>query len=163
MVSVEHFAAETDHVLSAWWRRAGATIIDTLLTTAPLTVLLWAAGFDFGEYYGEESPIVFASRAVDVTYLLADAGVAAVYFVPMMLAWNGQTVGKRALNIRVIRADRAPLDATTIVVRQILLQYLLFAFIPIVCIADYLLPIADRENRAGHDLVARTRVVRTDI
>ena len=72
-------------------------------------------------------------------------------FTPVMVAWDGRTVGKRVLGIRVVRAVGRPLDAGTVIVRQVLVQYLLLAAVPL---------FDDPKSRAGHDRIARTRVVR---
>lgn len=146
-------------VFSGWWRRAAATIIDTVVVTLPTSAVLWASGFDLGEYYGEGSSIV-ATRMVDVTYMLVDAVFATLYFTPLMVAWNGQTLGKRALGIRVIRADGAPLDAKTVFVRQVAIQYFALGLVYVLALINYLLPLRDRERRAGHDRLVNTRVVR---
>jgi len=150
-----------EYVLSGWWRRVGATLIDGALITLATTLTLWLAGFDLGRYYVDEGPFLsffLALRDVDIVYALVDAAFATLYFTPLMLAWDGQTVGKRVTHITVIRADRRPLDVSTVLLRQTLVQSL-FGLVYGLAIVDSLLPLADRENRAGHDFIARTRVV----
>lgn len=159
-MSASRYEPVDGHVLSGWWRRAAASLLDTAIITIPASATLWAFGFDFGEYYGEEGSLLVSSRMIDVTYLLVDAAFATLYFMPLMVAWNGQTLGKRALGIRVIRADREPLDAMTVFARQILIQYLMVGFLIALSVINYLLPLKDRENRAGHDLLVKTRVIR---
>ena len=131
-----------------------------MLITAVSGLILWAFGFDFDEYLDGGSAVV-SGRLIDVVYLAADATVALVYYTPIMVAWEGRTLGKRALGIRVVRADGRPLGAGTVVVRQVLLQYLLVGLVPVVGLVNYLLPLFDDPgNRAGHDRIARTRVIR---
>jgi uncharacterized RDD family membrane protein YckC len=146
--------------LAGWWSRAGALVIDAVLITTITTAILFVAGFDFAAYYSDSAPLLLAARGIDLTYLVVDAAVAAAYYVPLMRRWDGQTIGKRALHVRVVRADGHRLDGKTVFVRQVLMQYLLLGLVPLLLIIDYLLPLFDRSNRAGHDLVARTRVVR---
>lgn len=148
------------YVLSGWWRRAAAMVIDSVMITGTSSAILWAVGFDLGEYWGEDSSLLIMSRATDLLFLIADAALAGVYYVLTMVAWDGRTVGKRASRIRVIRTDGAPMDASTVLKRQILLQYVAFGLVPLLCIADYLWPLRDRENRAVHDVLIRTRVIR---
>ncbi len=136
-----------------------AALIDGALTTVVASLILWPLGFDFGEYYAGEAPLL-ALRAVDVQFVLVSAVVGALYFPSLMLAWDGRTLGKRALGIRVVRADGRPLDAGTVLLRQVVLQYLFLALVPLIGLINYLMPLADDYNRAGHDRVARTLVLR---
>lgn len=78
---------------------------------------------------------------------------------------NGQSPGHQALGIRVVRRDGRPIDAGTIALRQTLVQAILFGGLSVVllympALANYLWPIFDRENRALHDMMASTRVVK---
>jgi uncharacterized RDD family membrane protein YckC len=95
--------------------------------------------------------------------------VAAAYDLPQMVRWNGRTVGKRALRIRVVRASGGPMTLGVAFVREILCKTLTFGlsvvsvFVPgiiLLGLVDDLWILGDDENRALHDIVARTRVVR---
>jgi len=146
--------------LAGWWSRVGASLIDAVLTGAVTFALLALAGFDFAEYFADDAPLLLTTRPVDLVYAAVGAIVAVAYYVPLMLRWDGRTVGKRVLGIRVVRADGRPLDAGVIVLRQALLQYLLGVVVLLFALVDYLLPLADRQNRALHDFACGTRVVR---
>ena len=146
--------------LAGWWSRAGALLIDGLLLVVIITAILFVAGFDVAAYYTEDSSWLLTVEGADLIYLIVAAAVTAAYYVPLMLRWDGQTVGKRALRVRVVRADGQRLDGKTVFVRQVLVQSIVLAPLPLVAIINYLLPLVDRSNRAGHDFAARTRVVR---
>ena len=146
--------------LAGWWPRAGALIIDWLLIAVITTAILFVAGFDFAAYFNEDLSLLLAAGRGDLIYLIVGAAVAAAYFVPLMIRWDGQTIGKRALRVRVVRADGQRLHGKTVFVRQVLVQSIVLALVPLVAIINYLLPLVDRSNRAGHDFAARTRVVR---
>ncbi len=146
--------------LAGWWSRAGALIIDGLLIETISAAILFVAGFDLAAYYTEDSSLLLAAGGADLIHLIVVAPVAAAYYLPLMLRWDGQTIGKRALRVRVVRADGQRLDGKTVFVRQVLVQFIVLLLVPPMFLINYLLPLVDRSNRAGHDFAARTRVVR---
>jgi uncharacterized RDD family membrane protein YckC len=78
---------------------------------------------------------------------------------------NGQTWGKQACGIRVMREDRQPVDAQLAIQREILLKYLVFwvlsVFLLLIpALVNYLRPLWDEHNQALHDKLARTYVVK---
>jgi uncharacterized RDD family membrane protein YckC len=87
-------------------------------------------------------------------------------YAPLLMAHtNGQTVGKLALRIRVIRTDGRPMDVAWSALREVGVKGVGTALANSVTfglaqVADYLWPLWDEENRALHDMVCRTRVVR---
>ena len=145
--------------LSGWWRRAGAWTIDTVIVLAMTIAVEYLVGREPWMYV--ESEFVLVTTAADeIVFLLINGAVACAYYTPQMLRWEGRSLGKRACGIRVVRPDGEPLTAARILVRQGLVQYLLWGFVPLASLLDYLWPLGDRENRALHDLAAGTRVVR---
>jgi uncharacterized RDD family membrane protein YckC len=100
--------------------------------------------------------------------LVAVTAITAAYYVPQMVQRDGRTVGKRVMKIRVVRANEAPMDARTVVLREILCKQLGFGLtlvalaapdIIVVGLIDYLWVLWDPQYRALHDMAARTRVV----
>jgi len=136
-------------------------VIDFLIVYGVATGALWLAGFDLGAYYEQDVAWLVSTAKPDVIFALAGAAVALAYYLPLMLRWEGGTVGKRALGIRVVRADGAPLRARQVLVRQVAIQFLVCGFVLPANLLNYLWPPADRQNRALHDLVVDTRVVRS--
>ena len=87
-----------------------------------------------------------------------------IIYAPLLLArpggHNGQTVGKQAMGIRVVRENGQPMTIPSAIVRETLgrqlislLSYGLYLF------PDYLWPLRDSRNQALHDKIARTFVV----
>ena len=70
---------------------------------------------------------------------------------------DGQTPGKSALGIRVVKADGAPLSDVDALIRAI--GYHISALI---CGLGYIWAIFDKNNQAWHDKLASTAVVRKD-
>jgi uncharacterized RDD family membrane protein YckC len=139
--------------LAPWWRRAVAAIIDFAIV----------AGV----------PVVVATR-IDSLPLAVVVGVAlflvlSLLYAPLVMArTNGQTLGKLALRVRVIRPDGQPMDLAWSAFREVgvkgvatvLANSVTFG---LAMVADYLWPLWDEENRALHDKVCRTRVVRARV
>jgi uncharacterized RDD family membrane protein YckC len=142
---------------AAWWTRVGALVIDLLITGAielALLLIVWAL---------TGGPRLTLARAETLGF---EVGLpVAVLYAPLLLARrgerNGQTIGKRAMGLRVIREDGLPLTFATALVREALgrqVPALLTSglYVPV----DYLWPLWDARNQALHDKVGRTFVVR---
>jgi uncharacterized RDD family membrane protein YckC len=93
-----------------------------------------------------------------------------IYYVPAMRLTDGRTAGKRAMGIRVVRADRLPMTASLGLWREAVLKVALIdviglvpgvgsAFAFTVLALDVGWPLIDVDSRAIHDLLARTRVI----
>ncbi len=75
-------------------------------------------------------------------------------------AHNGQTLGKQATGIRIVRDDGEPMTFSRALLREGVGKYLLALItLYIYLIVDYLWPLWDRENQALHDKIASTHVV----
>lgn len=79
------------------------------------------------------------------------------YFAGLELLWNGQTVGKRALGIRVLRDDGTPVDTAAVLARTVVR---LVDFLPVGYLVGLVSMIADRRGRRLGDMVGGTIVVR---
>jgi uncharacterized RDD family membrane protein YckC len=146
------------YALSGWWRRVGATMLDGVVVV-PLGVLIaWALGADVDRYW---------SDAGDQWLGVAGEALAAfLYFPLLMRATDGRTLGKMATGIRVVRTDERPMSFIRAGWREVVVKTAptLMPF-PLsgVWLLNALWPLWDRENRAIHDMLAGTRVIRHDI
>jgi pSer/pThr/pTyr-binding forkhead associated (FHA) protein/uncharacterized RDD family membrane protein YckC len=73
---------------------------------------------------------------------------------------NGQTWGKQALGIRVIKDDGQPFTYGTALLRDFVIKTLLMGAIAIVSLINSLWPLWDPTNQALHDKLAGTHVFR---
>ncbi len=98
--------------------------------------------------------------------VLAITVVAFLYAPLMMSRTNGQTVGRMVVDIRVIRADGGRMTFGFAMLREVLIKSLLFGVLSsitfgLASLLDVLWPLWDEENRALHDFVVNTRVIKT--
>ena len=147
--------------LAGWGARVGATLLDGLILVVPVIVLVViivgvAAGSDVGA--------VVVGIVGFLAYILA-----ALFYAPVLMARggenNGQTWGKQIVGIRVVRDSGQPFDLGAGLVREFLVKNLLFGvvggfFLSIPTLVDWLWPLWDDQNRALHDMVVSTHVMR---
>ena len=136
--------------LASRLRRFAAIWIDGLITAIPLwTVIFSLYGFSlFGRMARGVVP-------PGMRYLSYSAGVIFFVYEGLMLASRGQTLGKMALRIKVVRADGSPISKGQAwgrsAVRAIMLSFL--------AILNYLPVLLTKEKTCVHDMAAKTRVV----
>jgi uncharacterized RDD family membrane protein YckC len=146
--------------LAGWGSRVAAQLIDWLILLVPVVVLTVivvaiAAGSDTGA--------VVTGVVGFLAYL-----VVALMYAPVLMAregeHNGQSWGKQALGIRVVRDNGEPVGFGFAALREIVVKGLLVSiassiipFIP--WFLDNFWPLWDDQNRALHDMVVSTHVV----
>ena len=140
--------------LSGWGRRAGAYILDAIFTS----IVSWVGvGLIFAD-----------SEALGVILFLVGLVVAFFYFPLTMMRegeHNGKTLGKQLLGIRVGRDGGESVTFGWALLRQFVVIYLLFQVVGgflfgIPWLVDVLWPLWDGENRALHDMIVKSHVLR---
>ncbi|OLC56689.1 MAG: hypothetical protein AUH85_05500 [Chloroflexi bacterium 13_1_40CM_4_68_4] len=96
--------------------------------------------------------------AVLVVLLLLAAPFA--YWVALESFWNGQTLGKRIVGIRVLRDDGSPVGFFAIATRGLLRA---LDLVPIIFPVDIILIVASKKGQRLGDLVAGTVVVKARV
>jgi len=148
--------------LARWGSRVGAQLLDGLVLLV-LSVVLLAPGIVL--------LAVDATAAGVVLIILGGLGYVALYlfYAPYFMQRdgerNGQTLGKQWLGIRVVRDNGQPFDLGSGLLREFVVKQLLFAwvggwFLGIPWLLDNLWPLWEDENRALHDMIVKTHVVR---
>ena len=140
--------------LAEWWPRAGATLLDIAIIFALAVVV----GLVVDSATGSDD-------AGAATFWIGGLLIAAAYIGGTMSRkgeHNGQTLGKQAAGIRVVRDDGRPVRIGLAVTRDLFLKYIVANLIlGIGWIIDSLWPLGDHENRAIHDMAVKTHVVST--
>src|SRR5438477_1318637 len=103
--------------------RGAAAIIDTLIQVLALTVIVIAlsatavmgAALNIGTGGAGTGALIF----LVALYVLAVFVVTAGYYVLFEIVWSGQTPGKRALGVRVIRENGYPIRPIDAVIRNL--------------------------------------------
>jgi uncharacterized RDD family membrane protein YckC len=147
--------------LASWGSRVGATLLDALFLFVPVIVVVLiivgvaAANGTAGAIVGVILGIaVFIALLMYAPYTMAREG-----------EHNGQTLGKQVVNIRVVRDNGQSFDIGQGVLREFVVKGLLFGtvggfFFYIPTLLDWLWPLWDDQNRALHDMVVSTHVIR---
>lgn len=146
--------------------RTAAQFTDIVLTSiAAISLLILLSTLDLA------SPQSMAAIAVLVFF-----SIGVPYYVLAELAWNGQTLGKRIMKIKVVAHDGGSLSAHSIVLRNLMKEAEIFlpgmllltlgtaspleATASLVWIAIALLvPLCDRYRRRLGDMMAGTHVI----
>ncbi|WP_028067797.1 RDD family protein [Solirubrobacter soli] len=140
--------------LAEWWPRVGATLLDSVIVTC----MAIAVGLVVDAVGGSDDA---AGASVWLGWLVLWAAYAGL-LMSRKGAHNGQTLGKQAANIRVVRDDGRPVRFGLAVLRDVGLKYFVAnLLIGIGWIIDSLWPLGERENRTLHDLIVHTHVVQT--
>jgi len=176
--------AVKDPALAEWWRRLLARIIDGLILGvifAPLWIPPWRPFFRTMQGLTNKYPLgtslgdVPAARNAIATAEVHFAGSLVVslllfYLVAFLYDWIqhwrwGQTIGKRALGIRVVRADGNPRVGAGAACGRAAI----YAFAPLIPLVGSLFELLnelwltwDPRRQCLHDKAAHTVVVKTD-
>lgn len=145
--------------LASWGVRAAAFALDMLVAAGVGVVL--AIGVIVAEGDTENA------RRLAQTLTYAIGIPLGLLYAPLLMLRsgerNGQTLGKQAMRIRVVREDGAPMGLGTGLLREVVGRQLPAALTSgIYAVFDYLWPLWDTPRQCLHDKVARTRVVRAD-
>ncbi|MBA3371667.1 MAG: RDD family protein [Thermoleophilaceae bacterium] len=162
-------------VLAGWGSRVGATMIDVLILALVSAVLI-APGVVV-TFVTDIPGLGIALWLLGALVVTIVALLYASYFMQRDGARNGQTPGKQALGIRVAFPDGRRVDWGQALLRELVIKGLLlgvagaiasvvtfFLFglgFAIPYILDYLWPLWDEENRAVHDMIVNTRVIKS--
>jgi uncharacterized RDD family membrane protein YckC len=139
-------------------KRLGAAFIDGLTWVPWIGAFAWASVMR-ANAAREQLPVPQTSGMLIFLGVMLLLGLIAINC--MMLYRSGQTIGKRALDIAVVRSDGSPIALSRYILLRVVPMWLL-AWIPLVGrfagVVDALL-IFGRERRCLHDLIADTIVV----
>jgi len=154
--------------LASWGSRVGAAIVDWLIVGIPAIVLFVViVGGTIG-LTGDDDSSAWAVLGASLLWI-AVAFALVLLYAPTLMAregsHNGQTLGKQMVGIRVVRDSGESMNFGWAALRELVVKGFLVGFassiIPLLpWLLDVLWPLWDDENRALHDMVVSTHVVR---
>lgn len=154
------------YVLSGWWRRVGAHLIDAIIIIAIALIMLVAITAPFSIGFFVNDAVGIGAIVVGALFAIVCIFVASLIYAPAMMArTNGRTLGRMVTGIRVVRASGEPIDFGFAMLREVVVKWLLFNAVlgsltaGIAVIIDCLWPLWDEEHRALHDYLVNTRTV----
>ncbi len=139
-----------------------AVAIDLLLQIGLLIALVWGSSLiaphlSASKHVPDAVSIKFLQNAVAGLFIFIVFIIFFGYFIAFEALGNGQTPGKRALGLRVVRDGGYPIDFTAALVRNLIrVGEMMFGFYAIAAIAALVSP----ENKRLGDMAAGTIVVR---
>jgi uncharacterized RDD family membrane protein YckC len=159
---------ESEYRLAGWWSRVSAALLDGLVIGIGGLVVLAIAGAVFSAGFFASDTAGLVSVVIGLMLSFSAFAVIALLYAPFLMArTDGQTLGKMAMGIRVVRVNGEPMTFGAALLREVAVKWLLFGVVGssttfgLAWLADVLWPLWDDENRALHDLIAGTRVVKT--
>jgi uncharacterized RDD family membrane protein YckC len=156
------------YVLSSWWRRVGAALVDAVVLFPFVFGLSLLFGVSVHDYFHASRGSLFLPNSTGLRNEAATILAALIYLPTIMKLTDGRTIGKYLTRIRVVRTDQKAMSFTRAAFREVIVKTLVFGGYPLSDLLllpalDDLWPLWDKQNRALHDMLARTRVVRADL
>jgi uncharacterized RDD family membrane protein YckC len=133
--------------LASRWNRFGAVFLDGLLVAVPMYALLGV--FVYWPQSQGQTPPLWANF-ISIPFAI----LSVVYEGLMMQYKDGQTLGKMALKVRVVRPDGSSISAGQAWGRTLIRMVL-----GCLWIVDYIPAFFTQEKTTLHDMAAGTRVV----
>jgi uncharacterized RDD family membrane protein YckC len=148
--------------LADWWPRVGATLLDWLVVFVAFVPLVVPGIVLVAVNDGGALGIVLLVLG-GLTWAVGSF-LYAPFFVQRSGQHNGQTLGKQWVGLRVVRDKGEPFGFGWALLREFVVKYLLFVSVGgsflIPTLLDWLWPLWDDENRALHDMIVSTHVVK---
>jgi uncharacterized RDD family membrane protein YckC len=150
--------APEDAELASLGERLGAAVIDAIIMVVVVMVPIII-------FYGGWSEWMEDASSESFAFSLASTGFSYLMYVVVngyLLAKNGQTVGKKMLDIKIVRTDGSQASFVRIVAVRALFENALL-LIPVVDIWLWLIDVLfifRRSRKCLHDTVADTIVIR---
>ncbi len=127
--------------------RIGAHVIDGFLLMVFWLVMVFVAGFaGFG----------FGAEIIGGLVMLVLTSSLFLYFILLEWLWGGQTIGKKAMRLRVVSADGTPVTLRGAVYRNLMRPA---DFLPVMYFAGFIAMFMNERSQRLGDLAAGTIVI----
>jgi uncharacterized RDD family membrane protein YckC len=136
--------------LASRGRRFAAQFIDGCLYLIPFVAIMWG-------FFGTSSLSSMSRGVLPEGFRLFSYAGAAIFvmYEALMLAERGQTLGKMAMHVKVVRADGSDISRGQAWGRAIVRALML----SVLAIINYLPAFLTKDRTCVHDMAAKTRVI----
>jgi uncharacterized RDD family membrane protein YckC len=154
------------YVLATWLSRVGAQLIDGVIICVGALILFLPIGAALGVAGASESDAGIGAAIVALLFWVLCVAIIAILYAPVLMSrTNGKTLGRMVMNIRVVRTSGAPITFGFAMLREVGVKAIGVGVAGSVTfglagLLDSLWPLWDEENRALHDFIVSTRVVK---
>jgi uncharacterized RDD family membrane protein YckC len=154
------------YVLASWLSRVGAQLIDGLIIGVGAIILFLPIGAALGIAGASDSDAGIGAAVVGLLFWVLCVTIVAFLYAPVLMArTNGKTLGRMAMNIRVVKTSGEPITFGFAMLREVVVKSIVFGIagsftFGLAPLLDVLWPLWDEENRALHDFIVSTRVVK---
>lgn len=147
--------------LASIGRRFGAIFLDGMILGLPLMVIIVVVLGSLGVFSAsfQRQQLEPATVLVFEGLFILAAGACSILYEGFMLARDGQTLGKKAMRVRVVSAEGGPLTTGQAFGRAVMRQVL--GWVPCLGLINYLTAFG-QQRTCIHDMIARTRVISWD-
>lgn len=128
-----------------FWRRFAALLIDGLIISIGLFIVLFILRIELTQSQ---------NNSLNTT-------ISNIYMWLLPTIWAGYTIGKKALNIRIVKLDGSDVTLGTMFLRQIIGALLYAISFGILFIVSVFMISIREDKRAIHDFIAGTCVVKS--
>jgi len=156
--------------LAGWGTRLGAMLIDSLVLLIPALVLFFVVvGGALGISGSDNKDVATGAVIAALIGWVILLAIVALLYAPLLMrregTRNGQTWGKQILGIRAVRDNGQPWTFGSAALREVVVKGLAVgiasSIIPILpWFLNFFWPLWDGENRALHDMVVSSHVVK---
>ena len=155
-------------MLASWWSRVGAQLIDGIIIGVGALILFLPIGAVIGVGFADDSDASVGAAIAGLLLWVLCVSIIALLYAPVLMAkTNGKTLGRMALGVRavVVRTSGEHITFGFALMREVLIKTVIFGIAGsftagLAPLLDVLWPLWDEENRALHDFIVHTRVVK---
>lgn len=146
----------SEHVPGDTGRRIVAYLIDSVIAGVLIFLLGYVIGAVFAPNYRMDYyEYAFQVNRLNQIALIVGSIAVYVYWIGFTVAWNGQTPGKRAMKLRIVKKNGSPFTVTDGLVRY-LIGYTLSS---VVFGLGFIWAIFDSRRETWHDKLSKTMVI----
>ena len=146
---------------AGFWIRLAASLLDGAILGIPITVVLFIMGVLFSASLTEinEEDLIAVLTVFFLTLMyVALFIVSLLYYMVLPMYWNGYTLGKKIVGIRIARMDGKKITFSTMLLRYVV-GMLIVDQVALGGLVSAIMVGATEEKRSLHDLIAETKVV----